>query len=126
MLNQQQLTDALAFQAFKAMQFENMAAQLEQHCKKLVDELSLLQKQNEEQQQKLQQPDRTEELLQEIDKLRDVNADICRREASRDKITRRYWDALQTIVLCPDRNTLEGVAVAKEALNVPIELAHDA
>lgn len=123
MLNQQQLTDALAFQAFKAMQFENMAAQLEQYGKKIADELSLLQKQNEEIRAVLQRPDRTEELLQEIDKLREVNADICKRAGARDEITKRYWQALKDINMRFDG---EAWKIASEALNVPIELAHDA
>jgi len=63
MLNQQQLTDALAFQSYKAMQFENMAAQLEQHCKSLLEELQLLKKQNEEQQDILQKPAQDEERI---------------------------------------------------------------
>lgn len=63
MLNQQQLTEALAFQSFKSMQLENMAAQLEQHCKSLLEELQLLKKQNEEQQDILQKPAQDEERI---------------------------------------------------------------
>lgn len=122
MLNEQQLTEALAFQSYKAMQFELIAGRLDAHCKQLDEALGLLRKQSEEQQQLLQRPDQTEELRAEIDLLKESNAELAKRKAGEGRICERYWHALKTIELCHDQNTPAGVAVAKEALMIPPEL----
>lgn len=82
MLNEQQLNEALAFQAFKAMQYELIAARLDAHCKQLDEALALMRKQNEEQQQLLQRPDQAEELSAEIDLLKQSNADLALHSAA--------------------------------------------